>query len=111
MTDCLFCKIVSGDIPSDQVFQDDRVVVFKDINPAAPVHLLIVPKEHISSMNEIETQHNDLISHMMILLPKLAQEQGLTGGFRTIINTGKEGGQVVFHLHIHLLGGKQLPGF
>lgn len=111
MTDCLFCKIVEGKVPSDQVYQDDKVVVFKDINPCAPTHLLIVPRLHIESLNDMDETHHALISHMMLLLPKLAKEQGLAGGFRTIVNTGKEGGQVVFHLHIHLLGGKQLPGF
>lgn len=111
MSDCLFCKIIAGDIPSDQVYQDDQVIVFKDINPCAPVHLLVVPRMHIKSLNEMDATHSELISHMMLLLPTLAKEQGLTGGFRTILNTGTEGGQVVFHLHIHLLGGKQLPGF
>jgi len=104
--DCLFCKIVAGDIPSDQVYSDDKVIVFKDINPKAPVHLLIVPREHIASLNELEDQHKDLISHMMMLLPKLAKDHNLKG-YRTVINTGREGGQVVFHLHIHLLGGQQ----
>jgi len=111
VSDCLFCKIIAGDIPSDQVYQDDQVIVFKDINPCAPVHLLVVPRMHIESLNEMDATHSELISHMMLLLPTLAKEQGLTGGFRTILNTGTEGGQVVFHLHIHLLGGKQLPGF
>lgn len=111
MSDCIFCKIIAGDIPSEQVYTDEHVVVFKDINPAAPVHLLIVPKQHVEGLSDMDEQHSALISHMMLLLPRLAKEQGLTGGFRTIINTGKEGGQVVFHLHIHLLGGKQLPGF
>ena len=111
MSDCLFCNIIAGDIPSDQVYQDEQVIVFKDINPSAPVHLLVVPRVHIESLNEMNDTHRELISHMMLLLPKIAKEQGLTGGFRSILNTGTEGGQLVFHLHIHLLGGKQLPGF
>jgi histidine triad (HIT) family protein len=111
VSDCLFCKIIAGDIPSDQVYQDEQVIVFKDINPSAPVHLLVVPRLHIESLNEMDDTHSELLSHMMLLLPKIAKEQGLTGGFRTILNTGTEGGQLVFHLHIHLLGGKQLPGF
>ena len=111
MTDCLFCKIVEGKLPSDQVYQDDQVVVFKDINPCAPTHLLVVPRLHIESLNDMNESHHELLSHMMLLLPKLAKDQGLAGGFRTVVNTGKEGGQIVFHLHIHLLGGKQLPGF
>lgn len=116
MSDCLFCKIVAGEIPADTVYEDEQVIVFKDINPKASVHLLIVPREHVASLNELgldklDGQHNALIVHMMHLLPKLAKEQGLDAGYRSIINTGKGGGQVVFHLHIHLMGGSQLPGF
>lgn len=103
---CIFCKIRDGQIPSDQVYQDDQVIVFKDINPKAPVHLLIVPREHIVSLEQLEQQHAGLIAHMLLLLPKIAKEQGLHDGFRTVINTGPAGGQIVFHLHIHLLGGK-----
>jgi histidine triad (HIT) family protein len=111
MSDCLFCKIVAGEIPADMVHEDDRVVVFRDINPKAEVHLLLVPREHIPSLNELTPEHDALSGHMMRLLPKLAREQGLEDGFRTIINTGPGGGQIIFHLHIHLLGGKSLPGF
>jgi histidine triad (HIT) family protein len=111
MSDCLFCKIVAGEIPADKVHEDERVVVFKDIYPKAPVHLLLVPREHIASLNEMNESHDALIAHMMRLLPRLAREQGLDEGFRTIINTGHGGGQEVFHLHIHLLGGGPLPGF
>lgn len=111
MSDCLFCKIVAGDIPGDIVYQDDKILVFKDLYPKADVHLLMIPKIHIESLAEIDESHNELISYMMLKLPELADSQGLTNGFRTIINTGKGGGQEVFHLHIHLLGGKKLPGF
>ncbi len=111
MSDCLFCKIINGDISSDKVFEDDKVFVFRDINPKAQVHLLMVPKEHIASLNELTPAHDALMAHMLRLLPQLAREQGLESGFRTIINTGKGGGQEVFHLHIHLLGGDDLPGF
>ncbi len=111
MSDCLFCKIIAGDIPGDIVYQDDKVLVFKDLYPKAEVHLLMIPKLHIESLVEMTPAHNELISYMMLKLPEIAKSQGLSGGFRTIINTGKEGGQVVFHLHIHLLGGKNLPGF
>lgn len=111
MSDCLFCKIIAGDIPADIVYQDDKILVFKDINPKADVHLLMIPKQHIESLKELTTTDDDLIAYMMLKLPELAQQQGLTDGFRTIINTGKGGGQVVFHLHIHLLGGNNLPGF
>ena len=111
MSDCLFCKIIAGDIPADIVYQDDELLVFKDINPKADVHLLMIPKQHIDSLVQLNASHHDLISKMMLKLPQLAKDQGLDGGFRTIINTGKEGGQEVFHLHMHLLGGKNLPGF
>jgi histidine triad (HIT) family protein len=111
MSDCLFCRIVAGEIPGDFVYEDERVVVFRDINPKAEVHLLLVPREHIPSLNELTPEHDALIAHLMRLLPKLAREQGLEDGFRTIINTGPGGGQIIFHLHIHLLGGKSLPGF
>ncbi len=111
MNDCLFCKIIAGEIPADQVYSDDQVLVFKDINPQANVHLLMVPKIHIASLDELTSEHDSVIAHMIRQLPQLAKEQGLEDGFRTIINTGKGGGQVVFHLHIHLLGGKNLPGF
>ncbi len=111
MSDCLFCKIVAGDIPADIVYQDDKILLFKDINPKADVHLLMIPKEHIESLAKLNESHHDLIVYMMLKLPELADAQGLSGGFRTIINTGKEAGQEVFHLHFHLLGGKHLPGF
>ncbi|MCK5721413.1 MAG: HIT domain-containing protein, partial [Gammaproteobacteria bacterium] len=84
---------------------------FKDINPKADVHLLAIPRVHISSLNEVTDEHDDVMAHMLKQLPKLAKEQGLKNGFRTIINTGKGGGQIVFHLHMHLLGGSSLPGF
>lgn len=111
MSDCIFCKILAGEIPSDKVYEDDKVYVFRDINPKAEVHLLMIPREHIASLDELTLEHDALTAHMLRLLPQLAQEQGLDEGFRTIINTGKGGGQEVFHLHIHLLGGSGLPGF
>lgn len=106
--DCLFCKIIAGELPSDQVYSDEHVIVFEDISPKAPVHLLMVPREHIISLNELEERHDGLIVHMMRLLPIVAKEQGLDNGFRTAINTGPGGGQLVYHLHIHLLGGENL---
>lgn len=111
MSDCLFCKILAGEIPSDKVYEDDKMYVFKDLYPKADVHLLAIPRVHIESLNEVSDEHDEIMAHMMKQLPKLAKEQGLEDGFRTIINTGEGGGQVVFHLHIHLLGGKNLPGF
>lgn len=111
MSDCLFCKILAGEIPSDKIYEDDKMFVFKDLYPKADVHLLAIPRIHIESLNEVNDEHDDIMAHMIKQLPKLAKEQGLNDGFRTIINTGKGGGQVVFHLHMHLLGGKNLPGF
>ena len=111
MSDCLFCRIAAGEIPAQVVHQDERVVVFRDINPKAQVHLLMIPRTHLASLNELEAGHDALLGHMLRLLPELARAQGLDDGFRTIINTGKGGGQEVFHLHIHLLGGPDLPGF
>ncbi|MDH5360038.1 MAG: histidine triad nucleotide-binding protein [Gammaproteobacteria bacterium] len=111
MSDCLFCRIVDGDIPADIVYKDEQVIVFRDIAPKAEVHLLMIPRLHIAGLNELNADHSALISHMMLLLPKLAEDQGLEHGFRTIINTGKGGGQEVFHLHIHIMGGNNLPGF
>jgi histidine triad (HIT) family protein len=111
MSDCLFCKILAGEIPSDKVYEDDKVYVFKDIYPKADVHLLMIPREHVDSLNEIDESFDGIMAHMMRLLPELAKEQGLNDGFRTIINTGPAGGQEVFHLHIHLMGGDHLPGF
>ncbi len=111
MTNCLFCKIIAGNIPSSSVFEDDRLFVFKDINPKASIHLLVVPKIHIKSLIELGNEHHALITHMMTKLPDLAKSQGLDNGFRTIINTGPGGGQEVNHLHIHLIGGTGLSKF
>jgi len=111
MSDCLFCKIAAGEIPGDMVYEDDTVIAFKDINPKAEVHLLVIPRDHIASLNELTPEHDALIAHMMRVIPQLAKSQGLDTGFRTIINTGKGGGQIIFHLHMHLMGGKDLPGF
>lgn len=111
MSDCLFCKILAGEIPSDKIYEDDIMYVFKDIYPKAGVHLLAIPRVHIASLNDVSDEHDEIMAHMIKMLPKIAKQQGLDDGFRTIINTGEGGGQVVFHLHIHLLGGKNLPGF
>lgn len=108
---CLFCKIIDGEIPCSKVYEDELIFVFEDIQPKAEVHLLVIPKQHIERLDHLNSEHQALIAHMMLSLPKLAQAQGLKDGFRTIINTGPGGGQEVGHLHIHLLGGKNLPGF
>ena len=104
ITDCIFCKIVNGSIPSKKIYEDDDVIVFNDIKPLTKVHFLIVPKLHIESLADCEVQHQALLGKMLLLAPKLAKEQGLAG-FRTMINTGREGGQEVFHIHVHVFGG------
>jgi histidine triad (HIT) family protein len=105
-TDCIFCKIIEGKIPSKKLYEDDDVLVFNDINPLAKVHFLIIPKQHIESLASCTEENVSLLSKITLLAPKLAAEQGLTG-FRTMINTGKSGGQEVFHLHYHVYGGSE----
>ena len=102
--DCIFCKITKGEIPSKKIFEDEDLIVFHDIKPIAPVHFLIVPKVHIESLAHAEATHQTLLGKMLLLAPKLAAEEGLKG-FRTMINTGREGGQEVFHIHVHVFGG------
>lgn len=111
MENCIFCKIVRNEIPARIIYEDDDVIAFNDINPAAPVHFLIIPRIHIASLLDCEETHQALLGRMLLLVPEIAKEQGCTDGFRTIINTGRVGGQEVFHLHIHIIGGKnRLPG-
>ena len=105
MENCIFCKIVQGEIPSEKVYEDANVFAFHDIHPAAPVHFMLIPKLHINSLAGVEDKHRDLLGDMMVLIPRLAKEQGCTDGFRTVINTGDVGGQEVYHLHIHVIGG------
>jgi len=109
MSDCLFCKIARGEIPSRKVYEDDEVYAFHDIHPVAPVHFMLIPKLHLDSLAQAEAQHAALLGKMLTLAPRLALEQGLSNGFRTVINTGKGGGQEVFHLHIHIIGGGHIP--
>ncbi len=111
MENCIFCKIVKGEILSKKVYEDTDVFAFHDIHPAAPVHFMLVPKLHIASLSEVEEKHRDLLGKIMLLVPSLAKEQGCTDGFRTIFNTGRVGGQEVYHLHAHVIGGgtKRLP--
>jgi len=108
MSDCIFCKIAAGEIPSRKVYEDGELIAFHDVNPAAPVHFMIVPKEHINSLEDCNGRHEMLLGRILLLAPKLAKEQGLNDGFKTVINTGKGGGQVVFHLHVHVIGGGKL---
>ena len=105
MTACIFCRIAAGEIPSKKVYEDDDLLVFHDINPAAPVHLLMVPKAHVDNLMTAGEQHAGLLGKMMLLAPRLAREQGASDGFRIVINNGPDGGQEVYHLHVHVLGG------
>src|SRR5271170_97513 len=101
--DCLFCKIVSGAIPASKVFEDDQAIAFRDINPQAPVHILLVPKRHIGSLAEVEgNKEEPLLGHLLALAQQIARSENLGGGYRTVINTGSDGGQTVDHLHLHL---------
>jgi histidine triad (HIT) family protein len=102
--DCIFCKIVSGSIPSKKIYEDADFIAFNDIKPMAKVHFLIVPKLHVETLKDCDESHEALLGKALLLVPKLAAEQGLKG-FKTLINTGREGGQEVFHIHIHVFGG------
>ncbi len=109
--DCIFCKIVRGEIPSNKVYEDEDVLAFHDIRPVAPVHFMIIPKKHIASLGDVQVEDRDVLGTMMLLAGRLAREQGSTDGFRTIINTGRVGRQDVYHLHVHVVGGTDpLPG-
>ena len=102
---CIFCKIVQGQIPAQIVYEDEELLAFNDIHPKAPLHLLIIPRAHIVSLQEVGAAHAQILGKMLVLAPKLARENGSPDGFRTIINTGRVGGQEVYHLHVHVLGG------
>jgi histidine triad (HIT) family protein len=102
---CIFCKIVAGEIPCKKIHEDEEFLAFHDIHPAAPVHFMIIPKAHIASLADAEARHASLLGRILLLAPVLAKTQGLNDGFRTIINTGRGGGQEVFHLHVHVIGG------
>ncbi|MEJ5210466.1 MAG: histidine triad nucleotide-binding protein [Burkholderiales bacterium] len=107
MEDCIFCKIVRGELPSRKAYEDEDVLVFHDIRPIAPVHLLLIPKAHVASLADCGPEHQALLGKLLLLAPRLAREHGLTDGFRTMINTGRGGGQEVFHLHLHVFGGSE----
>jgi histidine triad (HIT) family protein len=107
--DCLFCKIVNQEIPAEIVFEDDNILAIKDINPAAPVHLLIIPKIHIPSLNEVSNENVEILGLVQLLASRLAHDLGISEqGYRLVNNCGEWGGQAIFHLHYHLLGGKQM---
>ncbi len=115
MDNCIFCKIAAGQIPSKKIYEDEDLIAFHDINPAAPVHFLIVPRQHVATLADCGEQHAALLGKMLALAPRLAAEQGCgygldaegkpTGGFKTLVNTGPDGGQEVYHLHMHVIGG------
>ena len=107
--DCLFCKIIAGDIPSAKVYEDEMVYAFRDIAPMAPVHILIVPKCHMASADEVTSENSAYVARIFEVIPRIAQAEGLSNGYRVITNCGEDGCQSVKHLHFHLLGGKKLP--
>lgn len=110
MTDCIFCKIARGEIPSKKIYEDEDIFAFHDIQPQAPVHFMIIPKQHIASLNEADMSHQAVLGKILAKAGDLARSQGLTDGFRTIINTGRVGRQEVYHLHVHIVGGPQPLG-
>jgi histidine triad (HIT) family protein len=107
--DCLFCRIVAGEIPADIVYQDERSLAFRDINPQSPVHVLVIPRDHLESLDEAARNDEVLLGHLLRVAARVANEQGLSeSGYRTVINTGAGAGQSIFHLHLHVLGGRAL---
>lgn len=109
MDDCIFCRIVAGDQGSDVVYQDDQVTAFRDINPVAPTHILVIPNTHLESVNDLDAEHERLAGHLLITARSLAEREGIAeSGYRLIVNTGDDGGQVVRHLHLHLIGGQAM---
>lgn len=110
MSDCIFCKIVAGDIPSTKVYEDDKILAFKDLNPQAPVHVLIIPKEHISYLDDVNASNCEVVGYIFSKIPEIAKDLGLEKGYRVVSNCKEHGCQSVFHVHFHLLGGQQLNG-
>lgn len=105
MSDCIFCKIISGELPARKAYEDEELLAFHDIHPVAPVHILIIPKTHLVSLAHAEIEHAPLLGRMLLLAAQLAKQHGLIAGFKTVIHTGQAGGQVVFHMHMHIMGG------
>jgi histidine triad (HIT) family protein len=109
MADCLFCRIVAGQIPAQKLHEDTQCVAFADINPQAPTHVLLVPKRHIATLNDATSEDRELMGHLVFTAAGIARQQGLTdSGYRVVINCNKDAGQTVFHIHVHILGGRQL---
>lgn len=108
-TDCLFCKIVAGEIPAELVHQGERLVAFRDVDPQAPLHVLVIPREHVASLDAADGDHRDVLGEALLLAADIARREGVaSGGYRTVINTGGDGGQTVHHLHVHVLGGRAM---
>jgi len=109
MTDCLFCKMANGEIEPDLVYEDDEVIAFRDINPQAPTHVLVVPREHIATLNDLQPRHAELVGRMFLAAKEVARKEGIDQrGYRTVINCNREAGQSVFHVHLHVLGGRAM---
>ena len=109
MDDCIFCKIVAGDIPADKVYEDDSVVAFRDLNPQAPTHILIIPRQHIATLNDLRTEDEPVAGHLFGAARDIAAQEGMAdAGYRTVMNCNEAGGQAVFHIHLHLLGGRMM---
>lgn len=108
MSDCLFCKIIAGDIPSAKVYEDEQVLAFRDIAPQAPTHILVIPKSHISGCNGVTAENSAVVAHIFEVIPRIAAAEGLANGYRVVSNCGSDAGQTVPHLHFHILGGKAL---
>ena len=108
MSDCLFCKIAAGEIPSDKVYEDDDLIAFRDISPQAPVHVLVVPRRHLASLDEAAAEDGELLGRILLAIRRLARELGIDTGYRVVNNCGASAGQSVFHIHFHLLGGRPM---
>ena len=109
MHDCIFCKIIKKEIPAKVVFEDDQIIAFEDINPQAPIHILLIPKNHYASLNEIPDAEKDILSHILLKARQISREKGIDQrGYRIVLNTAKDSGQEVFHIHFHLLGGRRM---
>ncbi len=109
MEDCIFCKIINKEIPASMVFEDEKMIAFNDINPQAPIHVLLIPREHFASLNDIPEEKKNILSHLLLKARQIAQEKGIAEkGYRIVLNTEKDSGQEVFHIHLHLLGGRRM---
>ena len=108
MSDCIFCKIIDGSIPSNKVYEDDRILAFRDIAPQAPTHILVIPKVHLSGVSEVSAENSAVVAHIFEVIPQIAKAEGLTNGYRVVSNCGEDAGQTVQQLHFHILGGHEM---